>query len=153
MLEALKGWLVLWAPQLALLIPLVTAIIAWYVNERSKRSWEEYVRKEQHYSALLRSVRGFYASSADRNLREEFLQQLDLCWLYCPDEVIIKGYAFLDAVHEDSASNPGERDAALGNFVAQIRRDMLHRGLVTQTDLDGSRFRRLSTRTSPTDRA
>ena len=135
-----------WIEQWAILIPLLSAVVAWYANERSKRAWEEYVRKEQHYSALLRSLKGFYQASADKELREEFLLQLNLCWLYCPDEVIMKAYAFLDSVHEGSSSGARESEQTLGTFVSAIRQDMLSRRFVKRTDLDGSKFRRLASR-------
>ncbi len=44
---------------LSVFIPLITAVIVWYANERSKRLWEQYVRKEENYKQLLKALRGF----------------------------------------------------------------------------------------------
>ena len=68
--------------------PIAFAIAAWILNERAKRTWEEYKRKEERYIELLRTFKGFYISSEDTLLKENFLLQLNLCWLYAPDEII-----------------------------------------------------------------
>ncbi len=44
---------------LKVFIPLLGAIGAWFVNERQKRIWEEYQRKEKQYQMLIESLEGF----------------------------------------------------------------------------------------------
>jgi Pyruvate/2-oxoacid:ferredoxin oxidoreductase delta subunit len=95
---------------LSIFIPLVTAIIVWYANERSKRRWEQYVRKEENYKQLVRTLRGFYVTSLDSTLRNAFVEQVNLCWLYCPDEVIQKAYAFLSTVHTSELVSDEEKN-------------------------------------------
>ena len=51
----------------------VISLITWSLNERSKRIYEEYKRKEEKYSKLIRALRGFYTSSFNKELRDEFL--------------------------------------------------------------------------------
>lgn len=135
-----------WTEQLAVLVPLLSAVVAWFVNERSKRAWEEYTRKEQHYSALLHALRGFYQSSGSKEQRDEFLVQVNFCWLYCPDNVIRKAYTFLDSVRESSPTGPVEGQAALGELVVAIRRDMLSRRIVKSTELRADDFRAFASR-------
>jgi len=79
-------------------IPLLGAVIAWLVNERRKHLWEQYIRKETSYKELIRCLRGFYEGTKDSHLTGEFLNQINICWLDCPDIVIKKGYEFLDLV-------------------------------------------------------
>ncbi len=55
---------------------LIGSIITWCLNEQSKRRFEEYKRKEVKYSALIRSLRGFYEDSFNKDLRNDFLNQL-----------------------------------------------------------------------------
>ena len=71
----------------------------------------------------MRCLRGFYSGieNADR-LKGEFLDQLNQCWLYCPDEV---------------------KEKAMGEFIAAIRKDLLSRVLVRCTKLIGEDFRHL----------
>jgi len=74
-------------PVIGGVLALIGGFVTWYLNERSKRVYEEYKRKEEKYSELIRSLRGFYVSSSSKELKTEFLNQLNLCWMYCPDEV------------------------------------------------------------------
>ncbi|MGH8739026.1 MAG: hypothetical protein ACREVC_16860, partial [Burkholderiales bacterium] len=69
-------------------VPLIGAVIAWVFNERRRCSWEEYLRKEERYRELLRTLTGFYTHAADSNIRSQFLEEYKRCWLYCSDEVI-----------------------------------------------------------------
>ncbi|MDD2761925.1 MAG: hypothetical protein PHH11_16730 [Methylomonas sp.] len=125
--------------------PLFGAIFAWFVNEWRKRVWEQYQRKEESYRELLRCLRGFYIGSNNANeLKAEFLSQLNRCWLYCPDDVILKGYAFLDTVHASNPSTDEVKEKAMGDFVASIRNDLLSRKLVSSTDLTGNDFKHLN---------
>lgn len=116
--------------------PLFGAVIVWFVNEWRKRIWEQYQRKEESYKELLRCLRGFYAGAASKeDLKLEFLIQLDRCWLYCPDDIILKGYAFLLSVHTSSSSTDEAKLNAMGEFVTAIRKDLISRKLVRQTNL------------------
>ena len=125
-------------------LPLLGAVIAWFTNEWRKRISEQYQRKEANYKELLRSLRGFYVGASDADeLKREFLNQLNIAWLYCPDDVIKKGYAFLDTVHTQKVSPDAEKEVALGAFVTAIRCDLLSRKLVRETKLSPADFRHL----------
>ncbi len=124
--------------------PLFGAIVAWFVNEWRKRVWEQYQRKEESYKELLRCLKGFYVGASNAaELKEEFLNQLNRCWLYCPDDVIKKGYAFLDTVHTGQTSTDKVKEKAVGDFVASIREDLLSRKLLKKTKLTGEDFKHL----------
>ncbi len=125
--------------------PLFGAVIAWFVNEWRKRVWEQYQRKEESYRELLRCLKGFYIGASNANeLKAEFLNQLNRCWLYCPDDVILKGYAFLNTVHASNPSTDEIKEKAMGDFVASIRNDLLSRKLVNKTSLVGKDFKHLN---------
>lgn len=81
-------------PLLITLITIITGFITWGLNERSKRKQEGYKRKEEHYTELIKSLKGFYVNSNNKDLKEVFLEQVNLCWMYCPDDVVIKIYDF-----------------------------------------------------------
>lgn len=124
--------------------PLFGAVIAWFVNERTKRASEQYQRKEENYKELLRCLKGFYVGEQNSSeLKSEFLNQLNRCWLYCPDDVINKGYEFLSTVHTSNKSSDEVKEKAMGDFVAAIRKDLLSRKLVKSTQLSGSNFKHL----------
>lgn len=81
-------------------------------------------------------------------MKEEFLKQVNLCWLYCPDEIIHKSYGFLDSVRTGAQLSDEEREKALRQFVLGARTDMLARGWWWQnrTKLIAEDFRILSSR-------
>jgi len=125
--------------------PLFGAIVAWFVNEWRKRIWEQYQRKEESYKELLRCLKGFYIGANNANeLKAEFLTQLNRCWLYCPDDVILKGYAFLNTVHAKNVLSDEVKEKAMGDFVSSIRSDLLSRKLVKSTNLSGKDFKHLN---------
>jgi len=129
---------------LKIFIPLVGAIMAWFANEWRKRVWEEYQRKEEKYQVLLRSLKGFYTSASPeeaKGLKQAFLEQLDLCWLYCPDEVIKKAYVFLSCVHTNIRCTDEKKEKALGELVLAIRKDLLSRKTVRKTKLKPEDFK------------
>jgi len=124
-----------------ILTPVVIAIMAWSWNESAKRDWAQYSRKEESYRNLLDSSRGFRASTLDKKLRQEFLDELNKCWLYAPDDVIKKGYVFLDAMKKGSGKTKEEREQAMGEFVVAIRNDLLSRAIVKDSKLSSNDFR------------
>jgi ribonuclease HI len=75
-------------------LPFLAAIVAWFANEWRMRGWEEHQRKEDRYQELITSLKGFYVSSwtqeESKAHKNHFIDQLNLCWMYCPDDVIHK---------------------------------------------------------------
>ena len=134
---------------LTIAVSLLIAVGGWIWNDFSKRNSEERQRKEERYTALLASTKGFY-QNADRNeaieLKNEFIRQLELCWLYCPDTVIRKGYAFLETVHTGARRTDEEKERALGEFILEIRKDLFGKRFLFwgRTSLVWSDFRILT---------
>jgi hypothetical protein len=123
-------------------VPLLGAVVAWLANEWQKRIAQQYERKEQRYKELLSSLRGFYVGAANAEaLMAEFLVQLNISWMYCPDDVIRKAYAFLDTVRVGERATDEQKEFALGTLVVAIRADSLARTLVHKTSLKPSDFR------------
>lgn len=128
-------------PFLTIMLPLFGAAIAWILNEWRKRKWEDYQRKETNYRELLIAMGGFYASNESKELKGKFLEQVRLCWLYCPDEVIRRAYDFLGKV-EQSAE---DRERAAGEFVSAVRKDLFSMGF-RKTDLKAEDFKHYASR-------
>ncbi len=116
-------------------LPLAGAVIAWFFNERRRRSWEEYLRKEERYRELLRTLVGFYDHSASAETRREFLEEYKRCWLYCSDDVIRAANCAMDVMVEGTTVPMEQRRLRIGEFVLAIRRDLLRRTLTRGTDL------------------
>jgi Pyruvate/2-oxoacid:ferredoxin oxidoreductase delta subunit len=130
-------------PVIGGVLALISGFVTWYLNERSKRVYEEYKRKEEKYSELIRSLRGFYIESSSKELKTEFLNQLNLCWMYCPDEVIYKAYGFLFMVHTDQRHSHEKKEKAVGEFMLAIRKDMISRKPLRKTNLKPEDFKHL----------
>ena len=127
-------------------VPGVIAILIWLGDRRNDRKWEQYKRKEDRYIALVGSLKGFYTSTDPeiaRKHKEEFIQQLNVCWLYCPDAIIEAGYYFLDQVSTGASKSNEEKDRALGQFIVLMRKDLIGNRMwfVKRTRLDESDFR------------
>lgn len=126
-----------------LLTPFFVAAIAWLFNEYQKRALEQYSKKEAHYQELISSLRGFYIGSTSVENQTKFLEELNKCWLYCPDIVIKKAYEFLDTVRPETAGTQEKKMEAMGSLVVEIRRDLLSRRYVKNTKFTGKDFKHL----------
>ena len=128
---------------LKIALPASGAIVAWYLNERSKVRSEQVQRKEERYKELLRCLKGFYSGRQDAALKAQFVDQVNLCWLYAQDAVIRSANAFFDSI--DSArptpASDVEKRAALASLILAIRKDMLSRKWVSKTNLNQSEWK------------
>lgn len=116
-------------------LPLAGGVIAWFWNERRRRIWEEYLRKEDRYRELLKSLSGFYVHAADSSVRNQFIEEYKKCWMYCDDEVIHAANAAIHATKNGATISMDDRLKIIGTLVLAIRRDMLRRSLVRKTKL------------------
>jgi hypothetical protein len=129
-------------------LPLAGAAFAWFWNERRKRSAEEYERKEKRYEALVESLQGFYTTMISdpkgRELKAQFLAELNKSWLYCPDDVIKKAYAFIATVQTGANSTDAIKECAVAELMVAIRKDLLSRKPVRLTALTDKDFKHLT---------
>jgi ABC-type multidrug transport system fused ATPase/permease subunit len=135
-----------WLTAVGFMVPVIVATVVWFLNERSKRAAEAYERKEQKYSALIEALQGFYESidlEQARQQKSAFLSELNKCWLYCPDSVILKVYAFLETVHTEAKFSDEVKEQALGVLMVAIRKDLLDRKVMTGTNLSATDFKHL----------
>jgi hypothetical protein len=140
-----------WLPPIAIIIAaIISAAIAawtWKKNEESKRVFEDYKRKEKMYTGLINSLRGFYkqpeTGSADPEKVGEFIKQLSLCWMYCPDDVIKNAYDFIDSVYAGRSKKSEEKEEAYGRVMLSIRKDLINRNPMKETNFSPSDFRHI----------
>ena len=136
------------AELLKFVLPLLTVALVWLFNKRVKREAEEYTRREKKYEALIEALEGFYVHVASeqqraRDLKTQFLRELNKMWLYCPDKIIVKAYAFLALVHTKQKASDEDKERAVGELIMEIRRDLLSRKVVKKTKLTPSNFKHL----------
>lgn len=129
---------------LKITIPVIIVITGWYFTEQSKIRWEQYQSKKESYQELIKNISGFSRYQLNANKRQKFIDQINICWLYAPDEVIKKGYDFIRTVGDGSEKiTNSEREQALSEFILTIRQDMLSRKIVKYTELDSDDFQYL----------
>ncbi len=122
---------------------IIAAIVVWLLNEKEKRAYEDYRRREEKYAKLVSSLKGFYSGSFNAEEITEFVNQLNLCWMYCPDEVIKKAYQFLSLLKSGADRKTVER--AIGDFILSIRKDILSGSTAKHTWLKPEDFRHIET--------
>jgi hypothetical protein len=135
----------------AWVIPLLVAglsflgsIVIWTCDNRSARELELYKRKEEKYALLISSIKGFYASEASYEKKKEFIDQIDLCWMYCSDEVILACYAFIESVHKHNKNQQEANQVEkLGQLMLEIRKDLIRNRLIENTKLSEKNFKPL----------
>ncbi len=130
---------------IGIILTIIGGFVTWLLNERSKRIQEDYRRKETKYTELIKSLKGFYVDSFDKKLRDEFLSQLNQCWMYCPDDVIEKAYKFLETVQVGKKYSDKEKEIAVGEFILAIRKDLINRKPLKKTNLKPENFKHLKT--------
>jgi len=121
-------------------LPLAGGVIAWFLNERRKRSWEEYLRKEKCYSMLLESLSGFYSHSSDATVRNQFIEEYKKSWMYCSDEVIQAMNNMIHATKEGAIIEMDRRLEIIGELIIEIRKDLLKRDLTNKTNLSPKEY-------------
>ena len=126
------------------ILPVLSAALIWLLNERSKRRSEQYQRREMKYFLLIKNIDGFYVGTTNTDKKKEFINELNQCWLYCPDIVIKKAYHFLDTVKAGNNASEEEREKALGDLMAEIRMDLSKNKSFRKTNLEGKDFRIMS---------
>jgi hypothetical protein len=127
----------------ALIGAIVGVLLAYLLNERSKRAYDDNARREAKYWYLLQSIRGFYSASLDPKLQAELVLQAASCWMYCSDEMIRSVYAFIDAVIADGDSSDSRKQRAEAELVVAMRRDSYGKRFKGNTALKASDYRSL----------
>ena len=74
---------------------------------------------------LNKSIKRHYVKSDSPSLKSNFLQQLDLYWMYCPDNVVIKQNAFLETV-KINFSTEVQKETTLGEMMVTIENSLFN---------------------------
>ncbi len=91
-------------------------------------------------------TKGEQYNNPSKQLKEAFLYQVNLCWLYSPDEVIKAAYGFLDTVHASATSTDAVKEKAVSSLVLAMREDILSGKTIDKTELTAGDFKHLKAR-------
>jgi len=111
--------------------PILAIVLGWVVNEFFRRAherrnlaWEMFKKKELIYTKLIVASKGFAMNTQSSILKDEFIENYNLCWLLAPDNVIYKAKNFLDALHVDDRSKGRDAKKAREELIVALRRDL-----------------------------
>jgi len=130
-----------YVPVFVVVCSILGSVGIWSLTEKAKRSHEEYTRREERYANLIKAIHGFSSELGSQELQQKFIGELELAWLYCPDEVIKKRYAFLKTMEVGQNASHEDIQKALGELMIEIRVDLLKRKSVKSTDLKAGDFK------------
>jgi hypothetical protein len=110
------------APALLIILPIV---VGWMLTEWGKIREERRNKKTERFENLILSLKGFYENTESTDLKQEFINQFYLSWLYCSDDFIKKVNEFLKSVN---AAIPNEdkrkdKEVIVGELMVMIRKN------------------------------
>lgn len=85
-----------WAIALAALIGIAGYVLNSWLQSRRAR----FARKEERYMGMIKAIPGFLSGKMEvvweaRELKQRFITEFNLAWLYAPDEVVKYANQFL----------------------------------------------------------
>lgn len=124
------SWRVAWMTALlTAFLTTGTSVIFHAWDARQKEKWTAYEHKEARYHELIRSLRTLQTDVRLQDpveANKKFLEQVDLCLMYCSDEVIRSTWGLIDRSKPQNAKVYGvdTGTGALKGILYAIRKDM-----------------------------
>ncbi|MBL7935270.1 MAG: hypothetical protein JNM51_05610 [Bacteroidia bacterium] len=108
------------------IIGIIGGIATWLYNEVQKRRIKLLFEKEKRYENLIRLLRNLGEVALNSDKGNEFIVEFQLCWMYCPDEIIKKGNLFLDSMNSTIVErNQQNINKLKGEFIVELRKDLI----------------------------
>ncbi len=107
-------------------ITVLLTCLGYIIKEFLQFSTRLKASKEEKYLRLLENVESFHASLGKNSSqdRKAFLCEFRKSYLYASDEVIKKGYKFINSISEYSVDSNELRNEKLSEFMLSMRKDM-----------------------------
>ena len=120
-LDSLKDW---WLLLINFAFSAILIYLGWRFKEQVERSNKIYLQKVERYDKLIELIENLKENMkpGDTELRDKFMHQINLCWLYCPDQVVQKIIDFVLKFNDDKVSKK-EREETVGELMITLRRD------------------------------
>ena len=84
-----------------------------------QRAWERQEKRVLRYQEILDRLRYMTEENLTPEKTNELINEHHRLWLFAPDDVVVAGERFLDAVE----GNGSDSTAALGEYVVAMRKD------------------------------
>ena len=121
----------------AIVIAASIGVVGYFVKFYLEFRRLEYERKEQRYIGILKTMYGFYVGSEDKELKQKFINELNLAYLYASDDVIKSAQEFFETIKvKPVPSSDTEKKNALANLVMNMRKDLKMRTSLHASDFE-----------------
>ena len=123
-------WQVSWLTVvLTVLLTTLSNFLFHVMDQKEKAKWLAYEHKEIRYQNLIRAARVFQTSSYLQDsveLNKKFLEEVDLCLMYCSDDVLRNTWGILDRMRPENRKIYAGDDGtgSLKSLLFAIREDM-----------------------------
>jgi hypothetical protein len=110
---------------IAIIIAAIIAVVGYVIRTALDIIMREREQKEERYKGMLMSIKGFYEFSKEPQLKEKFIEETTMAYLYASDKVIQKANKFLDMVKTESKpSSDEDKRKALATLIISMRKDL-----------------------------
>ena len=108
------------------LFSVLGGILSWLYNEIQKRRIKLLTEKEKRYENLIRLIRSLGETDDNIVKGNEFIVEFQLCWMYCPDNIITSGNQFLDSMNREKVEmDQNNINKLKGEFILELRKDLM----------------------------
>ena len=108
------------------LFSVLGGILSWLYNEIQKRRIKLLTEKEKRYENLIRLIRSLGETDDNIVNGNKFIVEFQLCWMYCPDNIITSGNQFLDSMNREKVEiDQNNINKLKGEFILELRKDLM----------------------------
>ena len=112
----------------------------WTEEQKEKRKYDLYIKKEQIYLSLQKNMWGFYDNSFDMKKQQNFVEDIQTAWLYCPDSIIFICNNFIKSRIKNSNISKEEAEKIISKLMLEMRKDLLSNKYLEETNLSTSDY-------------
>jgi hypothetical protein len=115
-----------WLPLIIFAFTAFLSLLVWGFSEWAKRSNERFLQKEERYLKLIELIENLKENEkpGDPDLKIRFIHQINLCWLYCSDDVVRKTINLISKFNDDRVPKE-EKEKTVSELMISLRKDVL----------------------------
>jgi len=120
-------------------IPIFLGFYQWKEEQIKKREYDLYTKKEQLYLSMQKNLWGFYNYTSNLKKQQDFIENVQAAWLYCPDEIILASNEFIKSRNQP---NPNDKVGLeiINKLILEMRKDLLANKYLEKTKLSAEDY-------------
>jgi len=117
-----------WLPLLLFVLGAFLSLLTWGLTEWARRSTKRHSQRTKRYVELIDLIENLMENDkkkpGDPDLKDQFMHQINLCWLHCSDDIIQKTIDMISKFNDDDI--PADiKDTALCELMISLRKDIM----------------------------